>query len=62
MVNALQCRADVIVQKSLAEGFGLVAHRPRGVLAKPAAWLADQPGSRVRSQHRLSRDPACASP
>lgn len=27
MVNALQCRADVIVQKSLAEGFGLVAHR-----------------------------------
>jgi trehalose synthase len=28
MVNAIQRRADVVVQKSIAEGFGLTASRP----------------------------------
>jgi trehalose synthase len=46
MVNALQRRADVIVQKSLAEGFGLTVAeamwKARPVLARRAGGIQDQ--------------------
>jgi trehalose synthase len=46
MVNALQRRADVIVQKSLAEGFGLTVAeamwKARPVLASRVGGIQDQ--------------------
>ena len=46
MVNALQRRADVVVQKSLAEGFGLTVAeamwKSRAVVASDVGGIADQ--------------------
>ena len=46
MVNAIQRRADVIVQKSLAEGFGLTVAeamwKARPVLASRVGGIQDQ--------------------
>jgi len=48
IVNALQRRADVVVQKSLAEGFGLTVAGPCG---RAARWSpAASAGSRTRSK------------
>ena len=46
MVNAIQCRADVIVQKSLAEGFGLTVAeamwKAKPVVASRVGGIQDQ--------------------
>ena len=60
MVNALQRRADVIVQKSLAEGFGLTVAeamwKARPVLASRVGGIQDQ----IRHGHSglLLEDPS----
>ena len=60
MVNAIQRRADVIVQKSLAEGFGLTVAeamwKARPVLASRVGGIQDQ----IRHGHSglLLEDPS----
>jgi trehalose synthase len=63
MVNALQRRADVVVQKSLAEGFGLTVAeamwKARPVVASAVGGIQDQisdgeDGSLVRDPYDLS--------
>jgi trehalose synthase len=60
MVNALQRRADVIVQKSLAEGFGLTVAeamwKARPVLASRVGGIQDQ--IRHRTSGLLLEDPS----
>ena len=55
MINAIQRHAAVIVQKSLAEGFGLTVAEGMWE-SRPAAWLGRWPGSWTRSLkgHRAS--------
>ena len=47
MVNALQRRADIVVQKSLAEGFGLTV--AEAMWKQSRSWPGRSAGSRIRS-------------
>ena len=56
IVNALQRRADVVVQKSLVEGFGLTVTEPmwkaRAVIASKVGGIQDQISDREHGAPR----------